>query len=87
MRSPRQTAIRRALLESLAYMPDGLPMTDRALHADAARCVRPPATTAELDAEIRAADQARLIVSLPGEDDMLRRLTDAGRLWLAEHPA
>jgi hypothetical protein len=86
MRTPRQTALRRALLQALAPMPEHLPLPGRVLRADAARLVHPPATTAELDAEIRAADQARLLVSLPGEDDWQHTLTDAGRLWLARNP-
>ena len=86
MRNKRQTDARRALLQSLALMPRGLPMPDRLLRADAQRAVIPAATTAELDAEIRAADAARLLISLPGEDDMQHIISDAGRLWLAEHP-
>ena len=86
MRNPRQTSIRRALLQSLAYMPAGLPMPDRLLRADAQRAVIPAASTAELDAEILLADTARLFVSLPGEDDIKRTITDAGRHWLAQNP-
>lgn len=87
MRSPRQTAIRRAILRVLSLMPEGIVIPDRLLRADAQRLVLPPApTTAELDAEIAAADTARLITSIQGEDDTLRKLNDAGHAWLAEHP-
>lgn len=86
MRNKRQTDVRRAVLTSLSLMPEGLPMPDRLLRAEAGRAVQPAATRLELDAEIRAADEARLIVSLPGEDDMQRTITDAGRLWLAQNP-
>lgn len=87
MRTARQTSIRRAVLHVLSLMPEGILIPDRLLRADAQRSMLPPApTTAELDAEIREADTARLITSLPGEDDTLRKLSDAGRAWLAEHP-
>lgn len=87
MRSQRQTAIRRALLQVLAFMPEGVVISDRLLRADTQRLLLPPMpTTAELDAEILAADTARLITSVPGEDDVMRKINDAGRAWLAEHP-
>lgn len=87
MRNTRETTVRRALLQVLALMPAGVVISDRLLRADAQRLVlHPTPTTAELDAEIRAADAARLIVSVPGEDDYMRKITDAGRAWLAEHP-
>lgn len=87
MRSRRQTDIRRAVLRVLSLMPEGVVIPDRLLRADAQRMMLPPApTTAELDAEISAADTARLITSVQGEDDTMRKINEAGRAWLAEHP-
>lgn len=87
MRTLRQTAIRRALLHVLSLLPEGVMLPDRLLRADAQRCLPAPApTTAEIDAELREADTARFITSLPADDDILRHLTTAGRAWLAEHP-
>lgn len=87
MRSRRQTDIRRALLQVLALMPEGVLIPDRLLFADAQRAMLPPApTVAELETEIREADAARLIVSVLGEDAVIRKLSAAGRAWLAEHP-
>ena len=86
MRTPRQTAIRRAILQVLSWVPEGYSFPDRQLFADAPRLVTPPATQAELEQEIREADTARLIVGLPGEDAIQRQITDAGKLWLAKNP-
>jgi DNA-binding PadR family transcriptional regulator len=44
-------------------------------------------TTAEIDTVLRAIDRDRLCVSLPSERGPKYRLTDAGRLWLAENSA
>lgn len=86
MRTPRQTSVRRAVLQVLSWVPEGYTLPDRTLCADAARLVTPPATQAELEAEIREADTARLIVGLPGEDAIQRQITDGGKLWLAKNP-
>lgn len=87
MRNQRQTSVRRAILRVLSLMPEGIVIPDRLLRADAQRLVLPPApTTAKLDAEIQEADTARLIVSVNGEDDVQRQITDAGRAWLARNP-
>jgi hypothetical protein len=85
MRTARETAIRRALLQALRAVPAGYLLPDDILRADAGRMVAPAATTAELDGEIRDADKARLIVGIPGEDDIRWQVTDAGRAWLAMH--
>jgi len=86
MRTIRQTSLRRALLQVLSWVPDGYTLPDRTLCADASRLVTPAPTQAELDAEIREADTARLIVGIPGEDSIQRQITDAGQLWLAKNP-
>jgi hypothetical protein len=86
MRTSRETSLRRALLQALRSVPAGYLLTDDILRADAARMVAPAATTAELDEEIRAADTARLIVGIPGEDAVRWQITDAGRVWLTMHP-
>jgi hypothetical protein len=86
MRTARQTNIRRAVLSALDAVPGGYLLPDDMLRADAARLVTPRPTTAELDAELAAADAARLILGVPGEEATKWKLTDAGRAWLAEHP-
>ena len=86
MRNARQTAVRRALLQVLALMPEGVMIPDRLLFADAQRMIAVPPTTAELEAEIRAADTAKLVTSVIGEDAVMRKLTLAGGAWLIEHP-
>lgn len=42
-------------------------------------------TTAEMDAVLRTIDADRLAVALPSERGRKLKLTDAGRLWLAEN--
>ena len=79
MRTTRQTTLRRTLLEVLTLMPVGILTTDRLLRADATRLVAPRPTTAELDAEIAAADTDRLLVGVQGEDAVKWKITDAGR--------
>jgi len=43
-------------------------------------------STAEIDAALRTADAERLSVAIPSERGPKLKLTDAGRLWLAENP-
>lgn len=86
MRTPRQTKLRRALLQALAAVPAGYLLPDDLVRAESARLVVPAPTTSELDAEIRAADTERLILGVQGEDSVKWKLTDAGRAWLVEHP-
>ncbi len=86
MRTTRQTNVRRAVLSALAAMPVGILATDELLRNDARRECVPAPTTAELDVEIRAADTTRLIAGIEGETGTKWKITDAGRLWLAENP-
>jgi hypothetical protein len=43
-------------------------------------------TTAEIDEQLRVIDRDRLAVSLQSERGPKYKITDAGRLWLAENP-
>jgi len=86
MRTPRQTDLRRALLTVLANVPSGYLLPTPLVQSGAARVVIPEPTTTEFEGELRAADSARLIVGVVGEDATRWKLTDAGRAWLAEHP-
>lgn len=87
MRTPRQTEILRALLHVLSLVPADYLIWDRRLKSEAASEVFPPPrpTEAELEAEVRDADARGLIVSVVGEDAVQRKITVAGRAWLAEH--
>ena len=85
MRTHRQTRIRRAILTALSAVPAGYLLPDDLLRIEAARYLQPRPTTAELDAEIGAADTERLVVGIPGEEVIKWKLSDAGRAWLAEN--
>lgn len=86
MRTPRQTAVRRALLQALDAIPERFLQRDETLRADAARLVLPPPLVSEIDAELQAAQEARLIQGQPDEDTIRWKITIVGRAWLAEHP-
>lgn len=43
-------------------------------------------STDEIDAALRTVDTERLSVAIPSERGPKLKLTDAGRLWLAENP-
>lgn len=78
--------LKRALLRALADCRS-YPVLEAAL-LEAAKIkvdfLRP--TTAEFDATLRAIDLARLAVTYESERGRILKLTDAGTLWLVEHP-
>ena len=78
--------IRRALLQALKNMPQGILMPTHMLFADARRLVLPAPTAAELEEELQAADDVRLITGITTDEGTKWKLSDAGRAWLAEHP-
>ena len=83
----RRLQIRRAILQALDDVPDNYLLPDETLRADAGRRMLPAPTRSELDAEILRADEDRLIAGVTTADEgAKRKITDAGRLWLAEHP-
>lgn len=84
--TPREISIERAILTALSAVPPGMLLGDETLRADAARIVRPRASTVELDARIRALDEKRRIAGIQGDLGMEYEITQAGRLWLAQNP-
>lgn len=84
--NPRQVKIRRAVLLALEAIPPGLLLPDDMLRAEASRLVVPRPMTAELDRELLAAERARQMTGVYGEEGTKWQLADAGRAWLAEHP-
>ena len=84
MRTARQTDIRRALLLALEACGSWL-LPDALLRGNASRQLVPAPTTAELDAEIRAADTEHLMTGVQSETGAKWKLADAGRAWLAEN--
>lgn len=86
MRTSRQTDLRRALLTVLANVPAGYLLPSQLVQSGAARVVIPEPTATEFESELRAADSARLIVGVVGEEATRWKITDSGRAWLAEHP-
>ena len=86
MLTPREVSIDRALLIALMAVPVDLLLSEETLRADAARIVRPRATTAELDERIRYLDGRHRIAGVVGEIGTEWHITAAGRLWLAENP-
>ena len=81
----RTFLIKRALLRVLADCL-GYAVTESALReACSIKIDFLRATTAEVDAQLRAIDAERLAVSLPTERGLKFKLTDAGQLWLAEN--
>lgn len=85
MRTPRQISVHRAVLQALANVPEGYLMTEAMLHAEAARMVLPRPSRSEIDAEISHADVIRRIDATSTEEGTKYALSDAGRLWLANH--
>lgn len=82
----RTYLIKRALLRTL-HDCGGFPVTEETLRDQASiklDFLQP--TTAELDAGLGTIDTERLSVALPSEAGRKFKLTDAGRLWLAENP-
>lgn len=74
-------ALLRALEECGAYAVTETPLVEAArLKVDH---LRP--TVAECDAALRDIETARLGVAVPSERGRKWKLTDAGRLWLAEN--
>lgn len=87
-RTRRQQQIDRAILQSLADVPEGYLMTTTLLEADAAPLVPGPAPFSSEWAEaLRHADTARRVVCIQTEDGPKWKITDAGRAWLAERNA
>lgn len=81
----RHFQLKRAALRSLADC-GGYPVREESIHEQTslkADFLQP--STAELDAVMRELDAERLSVALPTESGRKLKLTDAGRLWLAEH--
>lgn len=83
----RSFLLKRAVLRALEDCGE-FPIGETALREAAALKVdhlRP--TVAELAASFFAVEQAQLAVALTTERGRKYRLTDSGRLWLAEHAA
>ena len=83
MRNRRQSQVDRAVAECLRDAePYALP--ESILKADAGRKVVPRALESELAEAIRYHDGAGRLVSDPGEVEHYFKLSQAGRMWLAE---
>jgi hypothetical protein len=81
----RQAKVTRAILDTLATVPEGYLLPDESLRADAARMMTPPPTTAELDEAIRSADRARLITGITTDTGTRWKASAVGHAWLAEN--
>ena len=81
----RTFTIKRALLQILADCGNFAVREDSLRDNLSLRLDYLSPTTAEIDAGLRAIDIERLAVALPSERGRKLKLTDAGRLWLAEN--
>lgn len=81
----RTFLIKRALLRALADCGSYAVTESALVEAAAIKIDHLRATTAEIDAQLRAIDADRLCVALPTERGRKYKLTDAGALWLAEN--
>ncbi len=83
----RRLQIRRAILQALDDVPDNYLLPQDTLSADAGRRVLPAPTRSEFEAELRRADEDRLVAGITTADEGAKwKITDAGRVWLSERP-